>query len=642
MKNWSIRVGIIIISIFIAQGSFGLTPTETPTIHPTVTPEPPTVTPSPTFSCFLAGTRVDTPDGLIPIEDISAGDIIYAVDPESGMKYAAPVQTMWRAEQEEYLHLRTSDNAEVFVTAHHPFYDEETGDFKEIGAYEPGDSLTRLDESGKTYPYITGMTWIHESVEVFHPTVDNPFHTFLAEGFIVHNKTPTYTRTPTRTPTPTHTPTPTPTFSACFLAGSRVDTPDGMTPIEDIEPGDIIYAVNPSTGEKYAAPVQTMWRVEQPEYIHVRTSADIDIYVTEHHPFYDEESGKFVEIGDYCLGDSLTRITDSAKSFPQIMGITRIRETVEVFHPTVDNPFHTFLVEGFIVHNKTPTVTATPTFTRTPNILTTTPTPCLPGLPVIDATLQSVDDTFGQCSDADGMMDAGEIAQIVVAFKNIGSMWGTDCRATASTDNALVRIEPEVIVLEDLDVDDIAEVVFTVTIDSTVLCNDLVTFQFHTFGTYCDTEYDSIYTSELSLDLDHDGAGTKCDEYPCEEYTPAPITHGMELSLDDRLLESGDVFRLHYTLLNSTEQAQVMDAWILLEVFGEFWCYPSWKHLDEGVDFNPGIQVEPLENYSEDVLIFIWPESMGSAYGLRFFGAAVDPAQNQIVGSLQTIPWGYQ
>ena len=81
-------------------------------------------------------------------------------------------------------------------------------------------------------------------------------------------------------------------------------------------------------------------------------------------------------------------------------------------------------------------------------------------------------------------------------------------------------------------------------------------------------------------------------------------------------------------------------VFVLLEVYGEFWCAPSWVHVDEDVDW-----------YTEDIPTgfktmeiipeFSWPEVDGDASGLKFWGALVNKEFTDILGEYDIWEFGY-
>jgi Peptidase family C25/Propeptide_C25 len=130
--------------------------------------------------------------------------------------------------------------------------------------------------------------------------------------------------------------------------------------------------------------------------------------------------------------------------------------------------------------------------------------------------------------------------------------------------------------------------------------------------------------------------------------TPVPPTDtptqekGMELILDDAELEPGDLFHLHYYLYPGST-SHTLDVYILLDIYGECWCYPSWEHVSEGLDYMPDITVEPGPAYHADVFDFTWGDYTEQTFsGLNFYGAAFYAGTYELYGSLQIVPWSFE
>ncbi|MBN1354996.1 hypothetical protein JXA40_01885 [bacterium] len=137
-------------------------------------------------------------------------------------------------------------------------------------------------------------------------------------------------------------------------------------------------------------------------------------------------------------------------------------------------------------------------------------------------------------------------------------------------------------------------------------------------------------------------------------HTPVPPTHtpvpptatpayetGMVLILEDTDLIAGDEFYLHMFLSNRETQPLYLDAYILLDVYGNFWCWPSWRSLNTGLDGSSFI-LNPLSTSHEAVLRFVWPGNVGNADGLYFYGVACHAGSFDIVGPVNAISWRYR
>lgn len=120
--------------------------------------------------CFPAGTLVRTPGGEMAIETIHPGDVVLAGNGEATLVAATFVT------QAPVLMLRT-DTGTLRTTAEHPLLCED-GEFRDAGMLVRGDRLP-----GAT---ITGIETGPDEL-VYNLRVGAP-HTFVASGFVVHNK----------------------------------------------------------------------------------------------------------------------------------------------------------------------------------------------------------------------------------------------------------------------------------------------------------------------------------------------------------------------------------------------------------------------------------------------------------------------
>lgn len=88
--------------------------------------------------CLAARTRIDTPHGLVAVEDIQPGDLVWTLD-RAGERVSEPVlevgQTAVPAGH-RMVHLLLEDGRELLVSPGHP-----TADGRRVGDLQPGDLL---------------------------------------------------------------------------------------------------------------------------------------------------------------------------------------------------------------------------------------------------------------------------------------------------------------------------------------------------------------------------------------------------------------------------------------------------------------------------------------------------------------------
>jgi hypothetical protein len=132
--------------------------------------------------CFLAGTKITMADrSEKPIEEIKAGDMVLAYDEKTGELKPDRVKMVHDpVVADGYLIV----NEKLFLTKVHPVLTP--SGWKEIGTLKVGDSLIGAD---KREIAIASIKLVPEQVKVYN-FATNPYQTYVANGVIVHNKTP--------------------------------------------------------------------------------------------------------------------------------------------------------------------------------------------------------------------------------------------------------------------------------------------------------------------------------------------------------------------------------------------------------------------------------------------------------------------
>ncbi|MBN1354987.1 hypothetical protein JXA40_01825 [bacterium] len=122
--------------------------------------------------------------------------------------------------------------------------------------------------------------------------------------------------------------------------------------------------------------------------------------------------------------------------------------------------------------------------------------------------------------------------------------------------------------------------------------------------------------------------------------TPTIPDQGMELIMTDTDLQAGDEFHLYFHLHNPESTAYDTDVYLLLGVYGSYWCWPSWDSIFEHLDYQV-FNVPEMQTVTEEVLQFTWPAGVGTLGGLEFIGCAFEPGSWNMIGTLQYIMWSY-
>lgn len=135
--------------------------------------------------CFIAGTLVMTEEGNVPIEQIQAGDLVWAWDEETNTIALKPVVETYINETTELTHVFV-DGEEIISTPTHPYYCPTKG-WTDACKLRAGDILVLVNGE-----YVVVEQVQHEllesSVKVYNFQVED-YHTYYVSdnGVLVHN-----------------------------------------------------------------------------------------------------------------------------------------------------------------------------------------------------------------------------------------------------------------------------------------------------------------------------------------------------------------------------------------------------------------------------------------------------------------------
>ena len=136
----------------------------------------------------------------------------------------------------------------------------------------------------------------------------------------------------------------------CFIAGTLVATKSGLVPIEDIQPGDLVWATDEETGETALKEVVQTFRNETEEWVHVKVNGE-EITCTPMHPFYSPVKG-WTSAVDLRAGDILVMLNGEYVVVEQVQH--ELLESPETTYNFEVEDFHTYYVGESSVwtHNK--------------------------------------------------------------------------------------------------------------------------------------------------------------------------------------------------------------------------------------------------------------------------------------------------
>ena len=280
--------------------------------------------------CFLPETPILQADGsTLAISTVRPGQQLLAFD-LTGNVVTTTVNNVITHDVDEYLVVKTAQ-VELHVTVEHPFY-VGGGTFKTLVALKPGDEVyavvgraSRLSSSNSpaaatggtpvplslTPQRILSIARIRQPTRVYNLQTDAP-NTYFANGIAVHNKG----------------------GGGCFPAGTRIATPVGPVAIETVQPGTVVL-----TGQGGTAVVEATF-FTRARVLTLVTDAGT-LRTTAEHPILCAD-GTFRLAGNLTSGDPLpgARVVGGALGTEEPVYNLRV------------GPPHTFIADGFVVHNK--------------------------------------------------------------------------------------------------------------------------------------------------------------------------------------------------------------------------------------------------------------------------------------------------
>ena len=140
------------------------------------------------------------------------------------------------------------------------------------------------------------------------------------------------------------------TTMKCFVAGTLVLTASGLVAIENIKPGDMVYAADAETLEVSTKQVLETYIRETSSLVHLTINGE-NIISTYDHPYYVKDKG-FVSAEALWIGAELIDKNGNVVLVEQLYRENLGAESVKVYNFQVDD-YHTYFVSEYciLVHN---------------------------------------------------------------------------------------------------------------------------------------------------------------------------------------------------------------------------------------------------------------------------------------------------
>jgi predicted lipid-binding transport protein (Tim44 family) len=269
--------------------------------------------------CFPAGTSISTPQGEKAIEQLAAGDEILAVD-EQGHTVRTRVKTIF-INKNPLVQVETPEG-NFLATGDHPISIGQ-GRFRRVCDLNAGTPIIRWENGRLIEQKIGGINHPAGKNLVFNLEVNEP-HTFIAGGIVVHNK-----------------------GGGCLPAGTPITTLHGSTPIEKLNPGNMILSFDPE-GKVVSSRVLKIFKTRA-LVLDMETDAGA-LRTTADHPV-GCPGGEFIPAGQLKAGQKVLVWKEGALQPATVLRINWKERELPLYNLGVEWP-NTFLAAGFLTHNK--------------------------------------------------------------------------------------------------------------------------------------------------------------------------------------------------------------------------------------------------------------------------------------------------
>jgi hypothetical protein len=130
----------------------------------------------------------------------------------------------------------------------------------------------------------------------------------------------------------------------------------------------------------------------------------------------------------------------------------------------------------------------------------------------------------------------------------------------------------------------------------------------------------------------------RIENKPLNTPTPTPYNGdpGVDLRLNGANFQEGMRFLLELDYLNPGANDVPADIWLVLDVYGSYWYWPSWTLNPDSAP-----RTMPRQAITTEVIFdFIWPFYGGSFSGVNIWAAALAPGTSNLIGRYDFVTFG--
>jgi hypothetical protein len=136
----------------------------------------------------------------------------------------------------------------------------------------------------------------------------------------------------------------------CLESSTLVSTPSGLRPIGELEVGDLVLSIDPSTGSQVPnriSRVSAAWA-----WCEKLEVGEESLWLTAEHPVYSPELSEFVAARSWLEGELRQTLSATGATLWASPGGVLDQRPCRVIDLSVAGEPHTFIAAGIVVHNK--------------------------------------------------------------------------------------------------------------------------------------------------------------------------------------------------------------------------------------------------------------------------------------------------